>query len=811
MTVNSLSAQNEIFCGVPDMPRSEYQDILDSIGPMPAGAGSMTFNIPIWFNVLREATPGYLGYSGWETEFIPMQMLSELNGYYSSTGIQFYLCGISQIFSDDFVELNIGTEGSALRAQAQLQNPNYDNVLNIFLATKLQFGATLPGGYNEIPLLGSVGAIYSKHIGSQGARTIAHEIGHYFMLPHTFAWGPIVTDTLKPWLAQYVNDTVTVIVNGGPVIKTCKETGDGFCDTPADPTREFINSYCGWDNCDELIVCAPYPNDPLGVPYNPDASLLMGYSFGCGNRFSDEQTEQMRDIVMAHPWWEFLTDTDEPTCQNLSSSDRGFIFRNCEGVIPSGQIAPITKISIPFKDATPDICGSDTAITNNAGRYLTFACVYPYNGNGLLSVLPNVDHATSLGVLEGVTTYDLTLISKHILAVDPFINPFQIIAADANNNAAVTSFDIVELRKLILGIYSELPNNSSWRYVPDYCFNDSTFAEGFYDPGSGLNPFDAFWVNPGEPTPTPPDTSIIRRYGKGVLPVAPNATSWMDHITLDPNGLAAQEPDAWSFWGIKIGDVNCNAIINADSPEDPDDSFTTIPHTSINTNQLFILEVKVTGDTSISAWQFGVDFAEDTLQIIEIQPGNSSEAFSQDNFGLSGLEEGKFRALNFSENGTGTNLNGKTLFKIKMRSLNPISNIGQRFRLKNSILSKKFYSATGEEIESIDLQLEVSTAQSFAGGNGGHQTSIANDVYNLSTFPVPFSSEIMFDFFLPNDEQIHLSLFDSFGRLIIEQKEYLPKGPQSLRISTLATQPAGLYWYSFEAGTQVLFGKIVKN
>ncbi len=39
------------------------------------------------------------------------------------------------------------------------------------------------------------------------------------------------------------------------------------------------------------------------------------------------------------------------------------------------------------------------------------------------------------------------------------------IAADANRSGSITSFDIVEFRKLILGIYDELPNNTSWRFV----------------------------------------------------------------------------------------------------------------------------------------------------------------------------------------------------------------------------------------------------------------------------------------------------------------------------------------------------------
>jgi hypothetical protein len=67
--------------------------------------------------------------------------------------------------------------------------------------------------------------------------------------------------------------------------------------------------------------------------------------------------------------------------------------------------------------------------------------------------------------LNGVTTYDLVLISKHILGLEPLNSPYKMIAADANKSGSITTFDIVEIRKLILGIYTELPNNTSWRFV----------------------------------------------------------------------------------------------------------------------------------------------------------------------------------------------------------------------------------------------------------------------------------------------------------------------------------------------------------
>jgi hypothetical protein len=67
--------------------------------------------------------------------------------------------------------------------------------------------------------------------------------------------------------------------------------------------------------------------------------------------------------------------------------------------------------------------------------------------------------------LNGVTTFDLVEITKHILGIKPLDSPYKMIAADANHSNSITSFDIIELRKLILGIYNSLPNNTSWRFV----------------------------------------------------------------------------------------------------------------------------------------------------------------------------------------------------------------------------------------------------------------------------------------------------------------------------------------------------------
>ena len=66
---------------------------------------------------------------------------------------------------------------------------------------------------------------------------------------------------------------------------------------------------------------------------------------------------------------------------------------------------------------------------------------------------------------NGVTSLDLVLIKRHILGVDVFVSPYQMIAADASNDGRVTTFDILELQRLILNLSDEFPNNESWRFL----------------------------------------------------------------------------------------------------------------------------------------------------------------------------------------------------------------------------------------------------------------------------------------------------------------------------------------------------------
>ncbi len=145
----------------------------------------------------------------------------------------------------------------------------------------------------------------------------------------------------------------------------------------------------------------------------------------------------------------------------------------------------------------------------NAQGLFNFSTALPIGS--ALTITPNKDD----NPLNGVTTYDLVLISKHILGIEPLGTPYKMIAADANKSNSITTFDIVEIRKLILGIYQELPNNTSWRFV------DEAFV--FPNPA---NPFQ---------------------------------TQFSENIVLPQILNSQQDKD---FVGVKIGDVNGTAVAN---------------------------------------------------------------------------------------------------------------------------------------------------------------------------------------------------------------------------------------------------------
>lgn len=100
--------------------------------------------------------------------------------------------------------------------------------------------------------------------------------------------------------------------------------------------------------------------------------------------------------------------------------------------------------------------------------------------------------------LNGVSAFDMVIIKKHIDGIDLLDSPYQWVAADANNDKVIDSLDILECRNLILGIYTQLPNNSSWRFI------DKSYV--FPSPNPLSAPFpESIVIDLNNPSPIPPE------------------------------------------------------------------------------------------------------------------------------------------------------------------------------------------------------------------------------------------------------------------------------------------------------------------
>jgi hypothetical protein len=175
--------------------------------------------------------------------------------------------------------------------------------------------------------------------------------------------------------------------------------------------------------------------------------------------------------------------------------------------------------------------------------------------------------------LNGISTLDLVHIQRHILGVSKINSPYNLVAADVNNDRRITASDLVVLRKAILGVIEDFPDNDSWRYI---------------DIASPI-------ANPEYPWPLI-ETIFVTA---SVNPV------------LDKN-----------FMGIKIGDVNNSARGNAlSSQADPRTNkgiVFTVNNASVINNE--IIEIPVRASSFEAVYGFQLTLNSD-LEIKSVKSG----------------------------------------------------------------------------------------------------------------------------------------------------------------------------------------------
>lgn len=179
------------------------------------------------------------------------------------------------------------------------------------------------------------------------------------------------------------------------------------------------------------------------------------------------------------------------------------------------------------------------------------------------------------GPLNGVNTLDLIRTARHILGLEPLASPYAMIAADVNKGNSITTFDLVESKKLIQGIYDELPNNTSWRFI------DANYV----------------FPNPANPFQTAgPDTLTY---------------------TLEDSVLY------FNFYGIKVGDVDCSAYpgFGAGIVDDRTASL-QLSDAILLAGETLELPIRPGETGEWLGFQAGLRFNPDLLEIERVTPGS---------------------------------------------------------------------------------------------------------------------------------------------------------------------------------------------
>ena len=131
------------------------------------------------------------------------------------------------------------------------------------------------------------------------------------------------------------------------------------------------------------------------------------------------------------------------------------------GNVDLGSISGLitTDEAEPLQGAQVDLSGAATMKYNTVGAG-TFAFNSLTKGSDFsVSAQLDKDH------INGVTTFDLVLIQKHILGVKPLEGAYRMIAADVNNSKSISTLDMIQIRKLILQIDTKFNNVPSWKFV----------------------------------------------------------------------------------------------------------------------------------------------------------------------------------------------------------------------------------------------------------------------------------------------------------------------------------------------------------
>ncbi|MBX2890053.1 MAG: hypothetical protein KF734_03940 [Saprospiraceae bacterium] len=347
--------------------------------------------------------------------------------------------------------------------------------------------------------------------------------------------------------------------------------------------------------------------------------------------------------------------------------------------------------------------------------------------------------------LNGVSTFDLVLISKHILGLEPLNSPYKIIAADANKSNSVTTFDIVTLRKLILGIDTVISNNTSWRFVP----------KSFLFPNQA-NPFQTHFPE--------------------------NLEVFVQDASV--NGL--------DFTAIKVGDVNGSVIANlSGAAEERIAGEWPVYYQAIDFDKDKIAVAELSGAVDeLAGIQFTLCFDTDKLDFLKVEP--LLPGLTSENFGTHRVANGIltvcFENMSAIKKPLHTSQAPKPLFRVVFKAKSDGA-MHRSLQLGESPTRSIAFQPDGTSLKPV-LEMQVApTLQSPS----------------VRVWPNPFGATGVWLETKGMEAEATLSVFDQERRLVLQRAV---AGAERIFVAADVFSAAGTYFYEI-TGEKTIKGKLV--
>jgi len=335
--------------------------------------------------------------------------------------------------------------------------------------------------------------------------------------------------------------------------------------------------------------------------------------------------------------------------------------------------------------------------------------------------------------LNGVTTFDLILITKHILGVAPLGSPLKLLAADINDSGNITTLDLISLRLLVLGVDEEFANNTSWRFLDE----------------------DFDFPNPQNPWAT----------------VRPEAVSL--------NNLNAVEAGSVNFTAYKVGDVNNSVTtqfqaVQRVEPRDETRAKLVLPEKELIAGTEVSVPIYLRTREALEGFQFSFQW-EPSLTLLDVR----GELLEEGNIGRRFEEDGHLTvSWNPSAGGVLKAANEEILLMELVFSVNETKSLRELINLEG-FTAAEVYSVANDI---LGLGLEFVEQ---------HNNNLSTTLF--SNYPNPFSAQTKVHFTLDTQLLTQFRVLSTTGQVLDRWMKDLEAGEHRFSVNG-ARWPTGVLY-----------------